>query len=195
MIETGRRRRPKVARRERRWFPGAGGTRMPGDVRGQSLVEFALVVAPLLLLLLGIIQFGFVFNSYVTLTNAVREGARDGSIYVYDRTDTKAGNDAARNARVLSTVLSSLNLLSKSAPQFTTGGSWSQSGQAFTNGDLVVTYAVPTGVSDGDTRVGQQLTVRVTYHQDLFLPLISSFLPRDANGRLPLVAEVTMAVN
>ncbi len=43
---------------------------------GQSLVEFALVLPVLLLLLLGIIQFGAVFNSLITLNAAAREGAR-----------------------------------------------------------------------------------------------------------------------
>jgi hypothetical protein len=43
---------------------------------GQSLVEFALVLPVLLLILLGIIQFGAVFNSLITLNAAAREGAR-----------------------------------------------------------------------------------------------------------------------
>ena len=34
------------------------------DEDGQSLVEFSLILTPLLFLLLGIIQFGFVFNTY-----------------------------------------------------------------------------------------------------------------------------------
>jgi hypothetical protein len=57
-------------------------TRHRKDARGQSLVEFALVLVPLFILLLGIIQFGFIFNTYVTMTNAAREGARTGTIYV-----------------------------------------------------------------------------------------------------------------
>ena len=52
--------------------------------RGQSLVEFSLVLMPLFLLILGVVQFGLIFNSYVTMTNAAREGARTGTIYVYD---------------------------------------------------------------------------------------------------------------
>ena len=42
----------------------------PFRTRGQSLVEFALVLMPLFVILLGIIQFGFIFNAYVTITNA-----------------------------------------------------------------------------------------------------------------------------
>ncbi len=43
---------------------------------GQALVEFALILPLLLMLLLGIIQFGFIFNGQITLTSAAREGAR-----------------------------------------------------------------------------------------------------------------------
>ncbi|HEY0442824.1 MAG TPA: hypothetical protein VGC90_01235, partial [Candidatus Limnocylindrales bacterium] len=65
----------------------------------------------------------------------------------------------------------------------------------YTNGDLVVTYVVPAGVSDTDARAGETITVRATYHQDLIVPIVSNFLPADAGGRLRLVGEVTMAIN
>ena len=44
--------------------------------KGQSMVEFALVLLPLTLLLLGIIEFGWIFNGHITLTSSAREGAR-----------------------------------------------------------------------------------------------------------------------
>ena len=163
--------------------------------RGQSLVEFALVLTPLLLVLLGIIQFGFIFNTFVTMTNAAREGARTGTIYVYDRTKTKDENDLARNEAIRSAVTASMNMLSKTAPNFATSASWTKSGLVYTNGDLTVTYAVPTGVTDSDARVGQTATVRSIYHQDLIIPIISNLLPKDSGGRLALPAEVTMVIN
>ena len=43
---------------------------------GQTMVEFALVLPVLVVLLFGIIQFGTAFNNYVSLTDAVRAGAR-----------------------------------------------------------------------------------------------------------------------
>lgn len=162
---------------------------------GQSLVEFALVLMPLLVILLGIIQFGFIFNSYVTITNAAREGARTGSVYVYDAGYSKTQNDLARNNAIKTSLLSSMNLLGKTAPNFATGTTWTQSGLTFTNGDLVITYVVPTGVTETDSRVGQQITVRATYHQDLIIPLVNRLLPQDANGRIGLTGEVTMVVN
>lgn len=167
----------------------------PRRERGQSLVEFALVLMPLFFILLGIIQFGFVFNAYVTITNSAREAARTGTVYVYDSSLSKAQNDLARNNAIKTALLASMNLLSKTSPNFVTGTTWTQSGLTFTNGDLVVTYVIPSGVTDTDARTGQQLTVRSTYHQDLVIPLIAQLLPRDAGGRLGLTGEVTMVVN
>lgn len=187
---------PGVAIRHR--LPGFRAGRGPGE-DGQSLVEFSLILAPLLFLLLGIIQFGFVFNTYVTISTSAREAAREGSIYVYDRTLTQSANDLARNNRIKSQLLSSLNGLTKTAPNLTNGSSWttttSGTTSTFTNGDIVVTYALPTTVTANDPRVGYRVTVRLTYHQDLLLPLIGNFLPQDANGRLPLAGEVTMVIN
>lgn len=48
--------------------------------RGQSLTEFALALPILALLLFAVIQFGIVFNNYVTLTDATRAGARKGAV-------------------------------------------------------------------------------------------------------------------
>ena len=47
---------------------------------GQSVAEFALVLPLMMLVLLGIVQFGMVFKQYITLTDAVREGARKAAV-------------------------------------------------------------------------------------------------------------------
>lgn len=47
---------------------------------GQAYVEFALVLPLLLLIVMGIIQFGTVFKDYIALTDAVRVGARQAAI-------------------------------------------------------------------------------------------------------------------
>jgi Flp pilus assembly protein TadG len=48
--------------------------------RGQTLVEFALVLPILVVLVLAIAQFGVAFNNYVTLTDAARAAARKGAV-------------------------------------------------------------------------------------------------------------------
>lgn len=44
------------------------------------MVEFALVVPLMLVILFGVIQFGMVYNDYVTLTDATRVGARKAAV-------------------------------------------------------------------------------------------------------------------
>jgi hypothetical protein len=52
--------------------------------KGQSLVEFALVVPFLLLVVVGTIEIGRAYYHYNTLSKAVREGARYMSGHAYD---------------------------------------------------------------------------------------------------------------
>jgi hypothetical protein len=49
-------------------------------MRGQGLVEFALILPILLLLLFGIIDMGWMIFNFSQLYNAVREGTRYGSV-------------------------------------------------------------------------------------------------------------------
>jgi len=188
-----------MAARARLPLPAVRRFGAPDGDRGQSLVEFSLIVGPLLLLLLGVIQFGFIFNTYITLTNAVREAAREGSIYLYDRSVIRSVNDLNRNERIRSTLTGAMNALSKTAPQFTNSSTWTTttSGTTLTyvTGDLTVTYALPAGVADNDPRQGYRVTVRAVYHQDILIPLIGNLLPRDAGGRLALTGETTMVIN
>jgi Flp pilus assembly protein TadG len=51
--------------------------------KGAELIEFALVFPLLLLVVLGIIDFGFLFQKYEVVTNAAREGARIATLPTY----------------------------------------------------------------------------------------------------------------
>ena len=44
------------------------------------MVEFALVIPILCVVLFGVIQFGMLYNDYVTLTDATRVGARKAAV-------------------------------------------------------------------------------------------------------------------
>ncbi|WP_427172017.1 TadE/TadG family type IV pilus assembly protein [Arthrobacter sp. 92] len=52
--------------------------------RGAVAVEMAIVLPLLLLILIGIIEFGRVLNVQVSLTQAAREGARYAAIHYHD---------------------------------------------------------------------------------------------------------------
>ena len=47
---------------------------------GQAVVEFAVILPVLLLILFAILQFGVVFNNYIQVTAAAREGARKAAV-------------------------------------------------------------------------------------------------------------------
>ena len=58
--------------------------------RGAELIEFAFVFPTLLLVMLGIIDFGFLFQRYEVVTNAAREGARVAILPGYADADVQA---------------------------------------------------------------------------------------------------------
>jgi Flp pilus assembly protein TadG len=58
--------------------------RRAGPRRGQTLVEFALTLPILLMLLFGIIEFGRIFQAWVTIQNAARTAVRYAVTGQYD---------------------------------------------------------------------------------------------------------------
>ena len=61
-----------------------------GSEEGAELVEFALVLPFLLLVVLGIAEFGILLQRYEVLVNAAREGARVAVLPGYSDTDVSA---------------------------------------------------------------------------------------------------------
>ena len=92
--------------------------------RGAAAVEFALVLPVLLLLLVGIIEFGRLYNAQIVITNAAREAARTMAITEDAAAATAAAEAVAggytvnvapgtcvSDAQVTSTVTSQVGLL------------------------------------------------------------------------------------
>ena len=75
----------------------AGAKKFHGE-RGQTAVEFALVLPTLVVLLLAIIQVGIAFNNYVTLTDAARAGARKAIVVRVGGATTDSAKQAVRDA-------------------------------------------------------------------------------------------------
>ncbi|HEY0602589.1 MAG TPA: TadE family protein [Herpetosiphonaceae bacterium] len=89
--------------------------------RGQSLVEFALVLPLLVLLLYGLAEFGFLLYAHVQVTNAAREGARAGSLYLGSRFHytVASGDDCWTMQRWVENALVQHNRDGKGCPQST----------------------------------------------------------------------------
>ena len=68
------------------------------DERGQTMVEFALVVPIICLVLFGVLQFGMLYNDYVTVTDASRVGARKAAVSRLAASPAAAAEAAARSS-------------------------------------------------------------------------------------------------
>jgi Flp pilus assembly protein TadG len=150
--------------------------------RGQSLAEFALVLLPLMLVLLGIVQMGLIFNAYVTVANAAREGARAGSIWVADPNASQPTNDANRDTYITATVNGSLGLLDPASATTTV------------NYDSSTTADGCRGTATDVRRKDQCVQVEVSYRLTLIIPLIADLLP-SSGGAMVIPAQSQMVIN
>jgi Flp pilus assembly protein TadG len=101
--------------------------------QGQTMTEFALVLPVLALILFAVIQFGIVFNNYITLTDATRAGARKAAV---------SRQDPNRNSAVMSAVRSSASDLKSSKLSVLPPSSTWDSGA-----DVTVTASYPYSIS------------------------------------------------
>ena len=102
--------------------------------RGQTAVEFALVLPLLCVLLLGIVQLGIVFNHSQTLTDATRVGARKAIT-------SRLGGASVDDAKLA--VVNAAGSLDTSKLEVTvTSPDWTQAGS-----EVVVTATYPYEVN------------------------------------------------
>lgn len=79
------------------------------EERGASLIEAAFITPVFLVLLFGIVEFGLAFSDYLTLSNAVRAGAR---------TASSSGSTSNADFTILKTVASEGGAIKRSAIQW-----------------------------------------------------------------------------
>jgi Flp pilus assembly protein TadG len=136
--------------------------RLRRSERGAELVEFALAFPLLLLVVMGIIDFGLMFQQYEVITNAAREGARVGVLPGYTKDDAQARAQAYVDAALLSGSSSA----TVATPTY---------GTALVNGKCVTT-----------------ITVQVSYpHNYLFLSGVGQYFGASFSSKT-LTAVATM---
>lgn len=123
-------------------------SKTPNAESGASLVEFAMLMPFLLLLILGIVEFGFLLGESNEVRHATREGARYAAVSNPDRT----GDGNVTNADVIDIVCGALDLNGATVGVQVSGG--------------------PDRLDDGT------ITVRITGVTSLSgAPLISGLIP------------------
>jgi len=80
-----------------------------GKKRGQSLIEFTLVMPILLLIVTGMLSFGFALHNYLVLTNGVTTGAQLLAISRGQTTDPCATASAAVKSASLGLTAANLS--------------------------------------------------------------------------------------
>ena len=100
---------------------------------GQSMVEFALILPIFLLILCGIIDFGWLFYNQLSLNNACREGARYAVVHTDENADTQSIINHIEN--ISSTVFANDGV------------------------DITVTYSSPSDPTAGDVTVSMQADI------------------------------------
>jgi hypothetical protein len=183
--------------------------------RGQSLVEFAMAVPLFLLLLLGMVEFGFIFTHHIGLEYASREGARMGAALA-SGTSQVACTDVDNNViaalqRVVTSPGSQIKVSNISQVQIYRSDA---SGNPI--GTQINTWVPGTGPTvDGvalqftNTAVGwsacpagnrnngaspDSIGVRLTYTYDFVTPL-GNFVAAFGSGHLTMTDKTVMALN
>lgn len=121
--------------------------------KGQSIVEFALVVPGMLLIVMFGIDFGRAFLGWVNLQNAARIGANYAALH-----PTANWGDSSDPDRIKYTALVTNELSTTNCP--------------------VVTLTFPTYSSTG---LGGHATVALTCRFSIITPIISSIIPNPMN--------------
>lgn len=146
-------------------------------------MEFALALPLLLVVIAGIVDFGFLFQRYEVLTNAAREGARLASLPGYITCPSGGGTATAPgvDARVRSYVQTGLSLPSASMP-----GVMPSNAVVVTCGTMAV--AMPSGTANVNT-----VTVTATYnHSFIMLGPALSLINKTWGSNMNLSANSTM---
>ncbi len=192
--------------------------------RGQSLVEFSLILPVIMFLLLGMVEMGFAINHNVAIQTATRQGARVGSILVNGDTKCNTGNATLANAvdpQIISAVEGALispgTMVDKTQVTSIEIFGVSSSGTALGTGTNMFVYNSGTGhfVASGTTgwpainRCGAvtgslpnggapRIGVKITYNYRFITPLGSLLSTFGgglfANGKITMTDQTTMAL-
>lgn len=145
-----------------RGWPGRGGGNSDS---GAAAVEFALVSLLLVVLVVGIIQFGYLFFQWLELTHAAREGARWAALWHEDGT---IGTPGTTRYKVW-----------ESAPGLQ---------PRLTDEDITI---VPSSPSSDDT--GDPVTVTVSHEVPIFTPFMQNLFGTEGDTFM-LTSSATMRI-
>jgi Flp pilus assembly protein TadG len=160
--------------------------------RGQAIIEMALTLPLLLVIVMGIFDFGFMFQKYEVVTNAAREGARVGVLG--DFTPANAATSPLGRQRALDYLaVGGIDLAGHMR------GSVASCAGAVVADSVCVSAVVADTTITGSSpaKIVRQLTVTVEHdHQfDFVGPILNLFGGTLGTTRLRAVSTMRMEAN
>jgi len=149
-----------------------------GNSRGTTTLEMGLLIAPFMLLMVGLFEFGSYFLQEHTLQYATREGMR--FALVGGVLQDAQGNPLSREDSIIKTIRDTASTVMDIQPANI---------HIFQVGD---NYSNPVGYETAPNNVGNPadyMRVVVTYDHQFFTPLIGDFFSTD--GTVTLQAQGT----
>ena len=137
-----------------------------GDNRGQSLVEFVLLLPVLLILLAGLLDLGRLYFAYVAVTDAAAEGAAYAALFVPPDQSITCPPDDSRVCQAAREASAGLVRLEQA--------------------EIVVDCPSCPNPASGDA-----VTVRVVFPFTLVTPIVEAMVPGSV---LDLTAVATQAI-
>jgi Flp pilus assembly protein TadG len=135
--------------------------------RGQALTEFALVIPIFLLVLSGVLDFGFMLFSRMSVINAAREGARAGAMTADPTTMVTAVKNRVVSAAASGGItVDPLNVTLACLQR--TSSSWSES----TNTPKCTWSLYNKNTNPSGAQPGDSVSVTINYSYKSFFPLL-----------------------
>lgn len=143
-------------------------TRDTQDTRGQAFVEFALVLPVLVLIMLGVMQFGILFWSQITLTQIARDTGR---------WTVSQGWDCGGSVPVDPTAGAQITAQANAIAQRSTLFAWSASNQLVLTAGPTYTDGPPAGAIKCPPLTNQEVwnvSFEISHTVPVFIPFIAT---------------------
>jgi len=154
--------------------------------KGQAITEFALILPFLLLLLGGIMDFGFAFFVGQMAENAAREGARVGATIRPPTGTTTFPSAEETSCQVDTDCGSSTSVIMGAAKDAL------DPAEGFFNGFTITSTFTPASAPEASD-AAVQVIIQGTYNWFLIGPLINSTLPLIGGGAGSFASDVSIA--
>jgi hypothetical protein len=132
--------------------------------RAQGLLEFALVMPLLLLLLMGVIEFGWLIFNYTQIYNGMREGLRYGSVPSFSGTQAYQDCDGIRDD-----IIGTAPNLGLTRAEITV---------SYDQNDYTSIGTCPTGgIGSTTVTAGDRIVIEIKHNVKFLTPFLQTLLP------------------